>query len=49
MKKVSCTDRVINEVVRRVNEERNTAHIIKRKVLVVWSLFRNVIEENMEI
>ena len=43
MEKISWTDRVRNEVLRRVKEERNTLNTIKRKKdnCIVHNLHRN--------
>jgi hypothetical protein len=52
MEKISWTDRVRNEVVRRVKEERNIVHTIKRRkanwighILRRNCLLKHVIEE----
>jgi hypothetical protein len=50
MEKISWTDRVRNEVLRRFKEERNILHTIKRKaswighILRRYSLLKHVIE-----
>jgi hypothetical protein len=55
MEKICWTDRVRNEVLHRVNEERNIIHTIKRReaslIAQVYSgncLLKHIIEENME-